>query len=758
MDFSDIGVVLQNIEFIAEGNEGGVMKCEIDNISLPMAIKMHFNYGQPTKTYMKLCVEAGILKEIPKHPNIIFLLHDFFSRPTHEMVSACIEDKEIRGMMIKEFNAISAKNEYRTSLFLMYKSYPSNLQLWSLEKRKDCQMIDLIRICYEISCGVLHLWNHGFVHRDLKLNNILIDDEGHILIIDFGMAVKLNSNGKFFVDFPGGNHAHLAPEILNSDFPGEVDYSKQPSFALGVLFHEIIMGSHPFGNYPLGGFGRKPNIYVPALNSENMNQIKNPVIDEKLISMIENLVFSSSSDRMSLKNANNILKNLFWKYSHFHDLFIYNSYSDLHLKSNQNIVSNQKENFGLNFTNIGFFLGCCYRDGKGTGKDESQAFKYFQLSSDQNDSYAQHNLGDCYENGIGTEKDEFQAFKYFQLSSDQNNSYAQNRLGLCYLNGIGTEKDESQAFKYFQLSSDQNNSEGQNSLGYCYQYGIGTEKDESQAFKYFQLSSDQNNSGAQHNLGYCYENGIGTKKDESQAFKYYFQLSSDQNNSYGQHRLGLCYEYGRGTEKDKSQAFKYFQLSSDQNNSDGQNRLGLCYLYGIGTKKDESQAFKYFQLSSDQNNSNDLIEFITVNQPSFSELKEHGILYENCCKKYLNENGFNPSDVAIEPFENQIFLVTKTRQLFYDIFPQLRFTRERLTIKVSPICKNLIDVSQDKKKPEFLNEFNSCMEFDYQKDELKIVVTSYLAPEIKNFDKKYSTWENKQKEENTKNSWFRKFL
>ena len=587
MDFTNVSVVLQNTKLIAKGNEGGVMTCEIDTISLPLAIKMNFNYGQPTDGYMELCEEAEILKEIPKHPNIIFLIHDFFSRPTNEMILACIEDEETREMMIKQFNAISGKNEYRTSLFLIYQRYPSNLQRWSLEKRRDCQMIDLIRICYEISCGVLHLWNHGFVHRDLKLNNILIDDDGHILIIDFGMAVKVDANGKAKVDRPGGNHAHLAPEILNSNFPGEVDYSKQPSFALGVLFHEIIMGYHPFGDhYPSGAFGRKPDICVPALNPENMNQLKNPVIDEKLISMICNLVCSSSSDRMSLKDSNNILKNLFRQYSHFHDLFIYNSYSHLQRNSNQNI----------DFTNIGFYLGQCYTLGRGTEKDDSQAFKYYKLSADQNHADAQYNLGHCYKNGRGTEKDESQAFKYYKLSADQNYADAQNNLGYCHKNGRGTEKDESQAVKYYKLSADQNNADAQNNLALCYKNGRGTEKDDSQAFKYYKLAADQNHAYAQNNLGHCYKNGRGTEKDDSQAFKYY-KLSADQNHAYAQYNLALCYEYGRGTEKDESQAFKYYKLSADQNHADAQYKLGVCYRYGKGTEKDESQAIKYFRLA-----------------------------------------------------------------------------------------------------------------------------------------------------------------
>ena len=320
MSANELSGLIKICKFIAKGGEGGVMQCEIDNVDISLALKMRYNYGQSTNSYKNLCTEAEILKNIPKHPNIIFLIHDFFARPTEEMISSCIEDIEVRQAMIKEYNAHSGEIEYRTSLFLLYKIYPLNLSKWSLEQRKNCQMVDIIRICYEISCGVLHLWEHGIVHRDLKLENILMDGEGHVVIIDFGLAVKLRNN-KANVDRLGGNQAHLAPEILNSSFPGEVDYSKQPSFAMGVLFHEIIMGYHPFGNYPWEA-GSKPNINVPVLNSEKMKLIKDPV-DDILIAMICKLVCSSPFDRMNLQDANNILSELLLQCSQ--KLFIYNS-------------------------------------------------------------------------------------------------------------------------------------------------------------------------------------------------------------------------------------------------------------------------------------------------------------------------------------------------------------------------------------------------------------------------------------------------
>ena len=571
------------------------------------AIKMHFNYGQRTKTHKRLCIEGEIRKQIPNHPNIIFLIFDFLARPTYEMVSSCIKDKEVHQLM--QYNADSDQNEYRTSLFLIYKNYPSNLQKWMIEKRKNnCQMIDIIRICYEISCGVLHLWNHGFVHRDLKTNNILIDDDGHIVIIDFGMTIKVNSNGIANVDLPGGNSEHLAPEILNSEIPGDVDYSKQPSFALGVLFHEIIMGYHPFTNYPLQA-GKKPNISIPLWNSENMNKIKNPIIDPTLIELICNLLSFSSSNRMNLNDCNKILKNLFEKYSNSNELFIYNvKFSHSHFKSNfsWNEEENDKKEFFVfllsekYFLNADCYIALCYFNGIGTKKDISKAFKYFKLSADQNCAHAQYKLGYCYLNGIEVESDELLAFKYFSLSANQNHAAAQNNLGDCYLNGIGTKKDELLAYKYFKLSAYQNYPGGLNNLGYCCEYGIGTKIDKLKAFKYHTLSAAQNYAAGQYKLGYCYLNGIGTEIDELLAFKY-FKLSADQNYAGAQNNLGYCYLTGIGTKKDESEAFKYYTLSADQNNSDAQYNLGYCYLNGIGIEKDESIAFQYFKLSADQN-------------------------------------------------------------------------------------------------------------------------------------------------------------
>ena len=46
---------------------------------------------------------------------------------------------------------------------------------------------------HEIFLALKHIHQLGYVYRDLKPENILIDKEGHIKLIDFGFAKKLNS-------------------------------------------------------------------------------------------------------------------------------------------------------------------------------------------------------------------------------------------------------------------------------------------------------------------------------------------------------------------------------------------------------------------------------------------------------------------------------------------------------------------------------------------------------------------------------------
>jgi len=53
-------------------------------------------------------------------------------------------------------------------------------------KESECKVMPA-----EVTCGLKHLHEHGFVHRDLKVENIMLDASGHLKIIDFGLALPI---------------------------------------------------------------------------------------------------------------------------------------------------------------------------------------------------------------------------------------------------------------------------------------------------------------------------------------------------------------------------------------------------------------------------------------------------------------------------------------------------------------------------------------------------------------------------------------
>ena len=98
-------------------------------------------------------------------------------------------------------------------------------------------------------------------------------------------------------------------------------------------------------------------------------------------------------------------------------------------------------------------LGFCYKDGKGTPQDYTEAVKWFRLAAEWGYPDAQSALGEMYEMGNGLRQDYSKAIKWYRLSAAQGHAYAQCVLGLLYAHGKGVLKDNLVAHMWLNISS-----------------------------------------------------------------------------------------------------------------------------------------------------------------------------------------------------------------------------------------------------------------------------------------------------------------
>jgi eukaryotic-like serine/threonine-protein kinase len=114
-------------------------------------------------------------------------------------------------------------------------------------------LVDIVSVASQLAAALAAAHGAGIVHRDLKPANIMIGPDGHVRVLDFGLAMTLGDKAETVSRLTGtgttvGTIAYMAPEQVR----GEVVTERADIWAFGVVLYEMLAGRRPFDG---------PNVY-----------------------------------------------------------------------------------------------------------------------------------------------------------------------------------------------------------------------------------------------------------------------------------------------------------------------------------------------------------------------------------------------------------------------------------------------------------------------------------------------------------------
>ncbi|XP_069070037.1 rhodopsin kinase GRK7 [Pleurodeles waltl] len=146
----------------------------------------------------------------------------------------------------------------------------------------------------QVTCGIQHLHSMNILYRDMKPENVLLDDNGNCRLSDLGLAIKVKENKP--INQRAGTNGYMAPEILKEEaYSYPVDW-----FALGCSIYEMVAGRTPFKDFK----EKVDKDEVKRRTIETEVQFKHPNFNADIKDICKLLLAKKPEDRLGSRTSN----------------------------------------------------------------------------------------------------------------------------------------------------------------------------------------------------------------------------------------------------------------------------------------------------------------------------------------------------------------------------------------------------------------------------------------------------------------------
>lgn len=175
-----------------------------------------------------------------------------------KLLKAMLDSGDLRARFAREAQSLARLNhpnivniydsgEFRGAPFIVMEYVRGETLAEKIKRRAPMSLGQKLKLLIELCSGLAHAHDTGIIHRDIKPANLMVDQQGHLKIVDFGIARVADSLTQVAVhvtqlNMQIGTPGYMSPEQIEGN---EVDH-RSDLFAVGAVAYELLSAQEAF--------------------------------------------------------------------------------------------------------------------------------------------------------------------------------------------------------------------------------------------------------------------------------------------------------------------------------------------------------------------------------------------------------------------------------------------------------------------------------------------------------------------------------